>query len=75
MGILLDGGEEKMFDADIIVLELGSFLGGPPQKGLESGSDHRASGGNTRAGDLWESSDFRFEPFGEAGGLSAEFLD
>jgi hypothetical protein len=75
VGILLDGGEEKMFDADVLVLEFGGFLGGPSQKGLESGGDHRASGGDSRARDLGEPGDFRFESFDEAGGLSAEFFD
>lgn len=48
VGILLDGGEEEVFDADVLILKFRSFLRGSSQKGLESRSDHGASWGDSR---------------------------
>ena len=47
VGILLDGGEEEVFDADVLILKFRSFLRGSSQKGLESRSDHGASWGDS----------------------------
>ena len=75
VGILLDGREEEVFDADVLILKFRSFLRGSSQKGLESRSDHGASRRDAWARDFWETGDFRFELFCKAGGLSAQLFD
>jgi hypothetical protein len=75
VGILFDGGEEEVFDADVLILKFRSFLSGSSQKGLESRSDHGASRRDAWARDFWETGDFRFELFCKAGRLSAQLFD
>jgi hypothetical protein len=73
--IFLEGGEEKVFDTNVVVFEFGGFGGSATEKGLEARGDDGAAWGSAWARDFGQASDFGFEAFGKAGGLGAEFFD
>ena len=75
VGLLVKGGKEKVFHAEILVLEFFGGLGGPAEEGLETRGDVDAAPGGARAGDLGQAGDFRFEAVGKFGRLGAEFLE
>jgi hypothetical protein len=52
MGLLVEGGQEEVFDAEIFVFEFFGGLSGATEEGLEAGSDIDAASGGARAGDL-----------------------
>jgi hypothetical protein len=75
VGFLVEGGEEKMFHAEIFVFELLGGLGGAAEEGLETRGDVDAASGGTGAGDFGQAGDFRFEPLSEFGRLGTKFLE
>ena len=50
--IFLEGGEEKVFDADVVVFEFGCFGSGATEKGLEPRGDNGAAWGSAWARDF-----------------------
>ena len=73
VGFLVEGGEKKMFDAEILILELFGCLGGASEEGLKARGDVDATGG-AGAGDLGQAGDFRFKAVSKLRGLGTEFL-
>ena len=74
VGILVESGEEEMFDAEILVLKFLGGLRGAAEEGLEARGDVDTASGGTGTGDLGQAGDFRFEAVGELGGLGAELF-
>ena len=50
--IFLEGGEEKVFDTNVVVFEFGCFGSGATEKGLEPRGDNGAAWGSAWARDF-----------------------
>ena len=74
VGLLIEGGEEEVFHAEVFVFELFGGLGGAAEEGLKTGGDVDAAPGGAGARDFGEPGDLRFDPIGKFGRLGAEFF-